>query len=146
MSFALSVIVKTTIVLACASLMTLALRRASASARHAVWAIALLSALILPIASTVLPELALPILPEETLSSARTLLSEETAPLPRVEVPAPGPPASATAIKPAHVQSPPAIETDGFGLPRRHTVLFFWMVGASIVFLRLILGGLAIRR
>ena len=48
MIFALSVIAKTTILLACASLMTLALRRASASARHAVWAMALLSALILP--------------------------------------------------------------------------------------------------
>src|SRR5215510_16406312 len=106
MNFALGVIAKTTIVLACASLMTLALRRASASARHAVWAIGLLSALMLPIASTVLPELALPILPEETLSSARPLLSEDPAPLPRVEVPAPNPPASA-AVTPTRIQNPP---------------------------------------
>src|SRR4030095_15008555 len=87
MNFALSVIAKTTIVLAVASLMTLALRRASASARHAVWAIALLSALILPIASTVLPELALPILPEETLTAARPLFSDDPPPRQRVEGP-----------------------------------------------------------
>ena len=74
MNFALSVIAKTTILLACASLMTLALRRASASAKHAVWAIALLSALILPIASRFLPEVALPVLPEETFQAATPLL------------------------------------------------------------------------
>ena len=74
MNFALSVIAKTTILLACASLMTLALRRASASAKHAVWAIALLSALILPIASRFLPEVALPVLPEETFEVATPLL------------------------------------------------------------------------
>ncbi len=88
MNFALSVIAKTTILLACASLMTLALRRASASARHAVWAIALLSALILPIASRFLPEVALPVLPEETFEAATPLLLTGTAESrPRTAVP-----------------------------------------------------------
>ena len=155
MNFALSVIAKTTIVLAIASLMTLALRRASASARHAVWAIALLSALILPIASTLLPELALPLLPEETLTAARPLLSEDPTPLKRVEVPnstiVPNPAPKLAAPAPAirsggGLNTPAATEDEGFGLPRKHTLLFFWMVGASIVFLRLILGSLAIRR
>ena len=44
MSFALGVIVKTTILLACASLMTLALRRASASVKHTLWSVVLLAA------------------------------------------------------------------------------------------------------
>ena len=74
MNFALSVIVKTTALLACASLMTLGLRRASASVRHAVWAIALLTALILPVASAILPALVLPVLPEEPAGIHSALL------------------------------------------------------------------------
>src|SRR5262245_61337865 len=71
MSFAISVILKTTILLACASLIALGLRRASASAKHAVWAIALLGALVVPIATAVLPEVNLAVLPEERLSEVR---------------------------------------------------------------------------
>src|SRR5436190_2536108 len=67
MIFALSVILKTTILLASASLMTLALRRTSASTKHTVWAIALLCALVLPFASVTLPEINLAVLPAEPL-------------------------------------------------------------------------------
>ena len=97
MNFALSVIAKTTILLACASLMTLALRRASASAKHAVWAIALLSALILPIASRFLPEVALPVLPEETFEAATPLL------LPGAAEPRPRTAASQQSEAPGHL-------------------------------------------
>ena len=65
MNFALGVIAKTTVLLALASLMTLGLRRTSASIRHAVWAITLMSALVLPIAAFVLPEIPLMVLPEQ---------------------------------------------------------------------------------
>jgi len=75
MNFALSVIAKTTILLACASLMTLGLRRVSASARHTVWAIALLSAIVLPIGASLLPEFAFPVLPEETFEAASPLFA-----------------------------------------------------------------------
>src|SRR5688572_11562561 len=74
MNFALSVIVKTTVLLACASVVTLVLRRASASVKHDVWAMALLSALLIPIASLVLPEVPLPVLPEMTFSARGPLL------------------------------------------------------------------------
>src|SRR4030095_11928974 len=100
MNFVLSVIAKTTILLACASLMTLALRRASASAKHAVWAIALLSALILPIASRFLPEVSLPVLPEETFEAAAPLL------LPRAAEPRPRTAASQQSDAPGHLSTP----------------------------------------
>jgi low temperature requirement protein LtrA len=68
MSFALSVILKTTIILATAGLITLGLRRASASARHTVWAVALFATLILPVGTVFLPPITLPVLPEGTVT------------------------------------------------------------------------------
>src|SRR6187431_3273228 len=120
MNFALSVIAKTTILLACASLMTLALRRASASAKHAVWAIALLSALILPIASRFLPEVALPVLPEETFEAATPLrltgLLEKPRTVPRQSDPSRHL-SEAASPAPASGQSIATNETDrGFGI------------------------------
>ena len=120
MNFALSVIAKTTILLACASLMTLALRRASASAKHAVWAIALLSALILPIASRFLPEVALPVLPEETFEAATPLrltgLPEKPRAIPRQSDP--------TRHLSAVASPPPGTGPSVFAPPRRRPVFF----------------------
>src|SRR4030095_4344246 len=93
MNFVLSVIAKTTIMLACASLMTLALRRASASARHAVWAIALLGALILPFAAWSLPEVSLPVLPVDGLNSDELVpVSQSIGPVPHAASPRPSTP------------------------------------------------------
>lgn len=155
MNFALSVIAKTTILLACASLMTLGLRRASASVRHVVWAMALLSALILPIASTVLPELSLPILPEETIDAASPLFSaQDIVTTQRAEGfkpsrPKPSPKASvAVAIASpvrSQVQTTPDIEESPSFL-QEHTLLLLWTMGASVVLFRLLVGSLTIRR
>ena len=147
MNFALSVIAKTTILLACASLMTLALRRASASAKHAVWAIALLSALILPIASRFLPEVALPVLPEETFEAATPLrltgLPEKPRAVPRQSDPSRHL-SEAASTAPTTGQSIAANETDrGFGIG---TLPLLWALGAGVVLLRLLLGTLTIRR
>ena len=46
--FTANILIKGFVVLGVATLMTLALQRASAAARHAVWALALLSLLALP--------------------------------------------------------------------------------------------------
>ncbi len=59
--FTANILVKGFIVLGVATLMTLALRRASAAARHAVWALALLSLLALPFLSSVLPSWRMPV-------------------------------------------------------------------------------------
>ena len=58
---ALDLIVKATIVLAAAALAAAALRRASASARHFVWTLGLLSALAVPALTLSLPRWELPI-------------------------------------------------------------------------------------
>ena len=146
MIFALSVIAKTTILLACASLMTLALRRASASAKHTVWAVALLSALILPIASTVLPEVAVPVLPEESFESTNRL--------PPMLSPQPSSPRPATrTVAPALPIQAPRVPRDVaagnesiLSTFRDQTLPLLWALGASIVLLRLLLGSLTIRR
>ena len=57
----LDVMLKATLVLAVASLATLALGRASAAMRHMVWTLAIVSALLLPVLSIALPRWQLPI-------------------------------------------------------------------------------------
>jgi len=61
MNFALSVIIKSTIVLLFAGLLALLLRRASASIRHGVWSLGIIGALLLPLAAGVLPGLEIPV-------------------------------------------------------------------------------------
>src|SRR5688572_14106613 len=149
MSFALSVIAKTTILLACAGLMTLALRRASASTRHAVWAIALLSALILPIASTFLPEVALPVLPENTLDAAIPLVAAGHPHFKPPGVPDDSRKGTSAVILAGTAKSDKggaASDEDALFYIKQHTFLFLWVAGASVVLLRLLLGSLTIRR
>ena len=70
MSFELSIMIKTTVVLAFGALAAACLRRASASTRHAVWVIALLNALLLPLGTIVLPTLTVPVLHEPEVAPA----------------------------------------------------------------------------
>jgi beta-lactamase regulating signal transducer with metallopeptidase domain len=149
MNFVLGVIIKTTILLAAASLMTLGLRRASASARHTLWSVALLAALLLPLASRLVPQLPLPVLPEESFSTSislapvgKTHTSEATPrPLPlqsNASAPVPASPAP---------QDSAAVDTwSVFSLWTGRGLLLLWSAGAAIVILRLLIGSLTIRR
>ncbi|MHB1713117.1 MAG: hypothetical protein ACYCV7_17305 [Acidimicrobiales bacterium] len=65
------VLVKGAVLLFAASLITMAMRKASAAARHLVWAIALCGVLMLPLFSVVVPSLRLPILPPVTTVAPR---------------------------------------------------------------------------
>jgi|GEM_PF-2114161 len=65
------VLVKGAVLLFAASLITMAMRKASAAARHLVWAIALCGVLVLPLFSVVVPSLRLPILPTFTTVAPR---------------------------------------------------------------------------
>jgi TonB family protein len=67
MSFALNVIAKTSALLICAIMLSPLLKRASASTRHAVWAIALVAALFLPLISLLIPQIEWP-LPQSNTS------------------------------------------------------------------------------
>jgi heme/copper-type cytochrome/quinol oxidase subunit 3 len=70
MNFALSIVVKTTLLLLSASLLSTCLRRAAASTRHAIWTVALTGTLLLPAASFVLPAIELPVLSETTVETS----------------------------------------------------------------------------
>ena len=82
---ALGIVVRTSVLLACVSLLSLALRRASASVRHALWVVGLLAVLVFPLASRVLPEWDWVVLPETTPPA----VAFDTTPEPAV-VPEPG--------------------------------------------------------
>lgn len=83
MSFALMVVLKSTIVLACGALMATMSRRASASLRHAIWALALSGAVGLPVLTALVPQYDLPLLPEAVTRiaflSAESLTGPEAA-------------------------------------------------------------------
>jgi beta-lactamase regulating signal transducer with metallopeptidase domain len=136
MIFALSVILKTTILLACASLMTLGLRKASASTRHTVWAVALLCALMLPFESVVLPQISLAVLPEEK-PDARPLLRGSGV---RADAKSTIPDLPGSQSEP----SPP--QEEGTRLSWEQWMIALWAAGASIILVRLALGSLTVRR
>lgn len=143
MTFAVSVILKTTILLALAGLMTLGLRRASASTRHAVWAIALFCALALPFASLALPEISLAVLPEETPRSL----------FPGSSGGSNGPGWSGTDSKGSIPALPGSSRSAAFTPPEPKTtwpveqwLFLLWANGASIILLRLAIGSLTVRR
>ena len=66
MSFEFQILLKTTLILLSAGVLSLMLRRSSAALRHAVWVLAMLAVLTFPLASILLPPLELPILAEHT--------------------------------------------------------------------------------
>ena len=78
MSFALGVISKSSLILICAAFVCITLRRASAARRHAVWALAILGVLLLPLAAAILPPLQLPILPTAERSAQLVPSAAET--------------------------------------------------------------------
>ena len=130
MSFALDVIIKTTMLLIFARLLSAILRRASASVRHAVWASALLAVLVFPLIST-LPAVDLAILPQSFGSSAPT-----------------GPPAAAPVSIPAipvstDVAAP--VETSNRWNAARW-VVFVWALGFCAVALQTIIAWRELHR
>jgi HEAT repeat protein/beta-lactamase regulating signal transducer with metallopeptidase domain len=160
---------KTSFVLGAAALASLALRNASASARHFAWTVAVAAALVLPLASRVVP-FRLPVIP--VLPVVRAPAEMPAAGTPAVETPsAPEAPAEgmASAYAPAaealaepgspvpFAETPepaagtpaPAAAPDGVGAPGG--VLWFgalpwkvlgmvWMVGAGLILARLLAG------
>lgn len=143
MIFALSVIIKTTIVLASVSLMSLSLRRVSASSKHTIWMIGLFAVLILPPASFLLPHFDLPVLPEnstpEVLRSAHTETAKPVT-VPRQNLPPGSPGGNPTA---------PSGTVPATRLPAwswHQWVALLWAIGSGTVLLRLLLGRRTVRR
>ena len=150
MTFALSVIMKTTILLACASLVTLGLRRASASTKHAVWAMALLCALMLPVASVVLPEISVAVLPEPDMSEfpfwpgGVAATSRDIAKPLREAAGMVGP--SQTELSVGTGATTSGHKGSFVELTPARIALILWAAGASMVLSRLAIGSLTVRR
>jgi len=64
------IVIRTSALLVCVSLLAIALRRTSASVRHALWAVGLLAVLVFPVVSRWIPEWNLAILPESSRLTA----------------------------------------------------------------------------
>ena len=126
MNFVLDLIAKPTIVLLCAAVVTTLLRRASASLRHAVWILAIASAIVLPTLSSVIPHIELPV-PVETDASV-TFFPLYAGPEAR--------PTGAPAVTASTSNAAPA------GLQ----LLAVWLGGVVLVLARLLAGTIAVRR
>ena len=127
--------VKSTIILAAAWLVALAMRKRSAASRHVVWTACAAALLALPFLSLSLPALRVPaagaILPGDpglVFRSTATALPAAAVPAPRAKLsPAAAPPVSA----------PPDWRT---------VLLFVWLAGAAAACLQILLACLALRR
>jgi TonB family protein len=127
MNFALNVTVKVSIIMMSAAFLSVLLRRVSASTRHAVWVLAIASAMALPAVAAWVPELELPVLPKAG-TSVRFLPAEtQAAIVATVE----------RGLKPSTVY---LLET----LPR--VLAWVWMLGVALLTLRISLGTLAVTR
>jgi len=126
MNFALDVIVRASIIFSGAALLSMFLRRASASARHAVWLLAIASAMALPFVAAVVPRLELPVLPEGS-TSVRFLPAAAPAVVTMVE----------RGLKPSTTYLSGTWPRIAAGV---------WMFGAAFLALRVLIGTAAVRR
>ena len=147
LAFLSSLLVKATVLLASAALAGRALRRRSASARHAVWSVALLGLLALPLLSAVLPRWELPMLPARSAahtSAPAADAARSTAATPIVLASA-APRAARETAAPEAFAAAPAVNV----VPARHWsewVLLLWSLGATIGLLRIAGGAWVARR
>jgi len=77
MNFALDVIVKPTLILMSVAALSMLLRRRSAAVRHALWVLAMVSMILLPLAVLIVPQLEWSVLPDT--STSVTFLSIQNA-------------------------------------------------------------------
>ena len=140
MNLALSIVIKTTMLLLFALLLSLSLRRAAASTRHAIWTIALTGMLLLPVASFVLPTIELPVLSEPALNES----SYSEPPVVHLDnehfqV--------GFDIQDPHTdaRSAPAPIEPSRSWPLQRWIVLGWALGATFVGVRFVLGMLMIR-
>ena len=141
----LEAVARATVILASAGLVAAALRRSSASARHLVWVLGLVSALLVPAFSLALPRWEVPLVTIRTAPADQFVATEPSVRGNAVSSHTIGRSARASAIEPAGFNT----DIRGAGLqlpamPLRTTILLIWAAGASLVLGRLLLGLLAV--
>ena len=137
--FVPSLLMKVTLVLIAGSLASLLLRRANASARHAIWAGTLVSALALPLFMVVIPSWRVHLLPPETptVASVATPSTGDVAP-----VPSAASPRTVVSSKPALMsEKPKSIAAD-----RTLPLPFLWLIGVVAILTWMMIGRLALNR
>jgi beta-lactamase regulating signal transducer with metallopeptidase domain/WD40 repeat protein len=144
-------VIKSTLTLALAALACQLLGRHSAALRHRVWVIGLTAALVVPIASLLLPHLRLPVLPGAVPTLAATGRMQQSASSSSASSSTPDTThksaGNAVIPRPASDQDPapaaadvataqPQPETDYFGMARRPRIeqllVFTWLLGTTL--------------
>jgi HEAT repeat protein/beta-lactamase regulating signal transducer with metallopeptidase domain len=142
---AVDALLKVTLVLGLAGVATFVLSRASAAVRHLVWALALASALVLPVLSVALPRWQLPIV---TLTNPATPTAfDDTA------VPAPLPTLARNVDTSRHIAPAPASAASSPVAAQSFTprislsmaLVTIWAIGAIAVVSRLAMGLIAVQ-
>jgi len=124
MSFVLDVVVKPTLILMSAAVLSMLLRRRSAAVRHAIWILAMASVILLPLAVLIVPQLEWSVLPDT--STSVTFLNVQNAAL-----------QAAQEVLPAVAYSPKTV--------RLHPE-FVWVLGITFLLLQLVLAKTAVKR
>jgi HEAT repeat protein/beta-lactamase regulating signal transducer with metallopeptidase domain len=140
-------LVKATLLLGAAAVLTLALGRASAAVRHLVWTFALTGALLLPVLSLALPRWQVPLVTFTTPAMDTSIVPEEatlpTAPpirRARVEVPS-----NVAEVSDRAALPPAAPSAQPLHWSAASVLLAIWAGGAAIVIGRLLLGIAAVQ-
>lgn len=123
--------VKATLVLIAAYALSLALRRASAAARHLIWTSAVLSLLALPLLSLVLPAWKVHIVPEPQIQAPRAVRVKDFSPPQTSSIEVKAAPAPAK-LRPAR---PASRHRSQLAWP-----LWVWALGLVAVLVRLLIG------
>ena len=154
---ALDALFKATLLFSIAGLATFTLGRASAALRHLVWALALASALALPLLSIALPKWQLPVI---QLAAARPVATPAPAPMTSLDTIAPSraqtmaPPIrrdqTATTSAAASPATPPATPSETTvpapsPISWSMVLLALWATGATLVLARLFAGLIAVQ-
>jgi HEAT repeat protein len=149
----LDAVAKASLILAATALVAAALRRASASARHFVWTLGLLSALAAPALSIALPRWELPLVtiaapgtPQLDVPVARTGSADSPVAQFRRVNPLPAPPSSPSIATSSSTSSAPIAPAPARPLPSWPVLaLIAWAAGASIILGRMLLGLVAVQ-
>jgi TonB family protein len=127
MSFALNIVLKTTFLMLCTTILSLLLRRSSASVRHAVWLLGMIAMLFLPVASLIVPQFEWSVLP--AVSTSVTFLPVEKATA--------GTPLAERGLTPATTDTARKL----LAAPE-----FLWFMGTVVLFTRFATGFITVRR
>ena len=145
----LDAIVKASLILAATGLVTLVLRRASAAARHMIWTLGLMGALIVPALALALPRWEVPLV----RISADAIAAQPPAAMPAPVTPAVAHHRTATndaaagpAVSAAATTTTGSEATTARTLPSWSTsLLLIWSIGALLIIGRMMLGLVAVQ-